>query len=135
MNKDDNKKKGKINDSRLSKLYNVTYVVTCYKPCKVRDFEEGTFDAVYSRDCIIHIREKKNLFERFFKWLKPGGQLLISDYTCCPDEEKTPEFWAYLADRKYDLRPAAEYLKFITGKNSCSDMKLTFFRCWFRSKS
>ena len=44
----------------------------------VRDFEEGTFDVVYSRDCIIHIREKKNLMERFYKWLKPGGQLLIS---------------------------------------------------------
>ena len=41
---------------------------------------------------------------------------MISDYTCCPDEEKTDEFWAYLADRKYDLRPADEYLKFITGE-------------------
>ena len=44
----------------------------------IRDFEEGTFDVVYTRDCIIHIREKKALFERFYKWLKPGGQLLIS---------------------------------------------------------
>ena len=41
---------------------------------------------------------------------------LLLDYTCCPDEEKSDEFWAYLADRKYDLRPADEYLKFITGK-------------------
>ena len=44
----------------------------------IRDFEEGTFDVVYTRDCIIHIREKDALFERFYKWLKPGGQLLIS---------------------------------------------------------
>ena len=44
----------------------------------VRDFEEASFDVVYTRDCIIHIREKKNLMERFYKWLKPGGQLLIS---------------------------------------------------------
>merc|ERR1712176_343693 len=80
----------------------------------VRDFKEGSFDVVYSRDCIIHIREKKLLFERFYKWLKPGGQLLVSDYTCCPDEQKPKEFWAYLADRKYDLRPGDEYLKFIT---------------------
>ena len=94
---------------------------------KVRDFEEGTFDAVYSRDCIIHIREKKNLFERFYKWLKPGGQLLISDYTCCPDHEKTDEFWAYLADRKYDLRPADEYLGFITGKVMCPNYSLVDF--------
>ena len=38
-----------------------------------------------------------------------------SDYTCCPDEQKTEEFWAYLADRKYDLRPINEYADFIKG--------------------
>jgi len=77
----------------------------------IRDFEEGSFDVVYTRDCIIHIREKDALFQRFYKWLKPGGQLLISDYTCCPDEEKPEEFWAYLADRKYDLIPGDDYLQ------------------------
>ena len=47
----------------------------------------------------------------------PPTQLIIVllDYTCCPDEEKPDEFWKYLADRKYDLRPGNEYLKFITG--------------------
>jgi len=81
----------------------------------VKDFEPESFDVVYSRDCIIHIREKAALFERFFKWLKPGGKLMISDYTCCPDEEKPDEFWTYLADRKYDLRPIEEYAAFIRG--------------------
>jgi len=79
----------------------------------VRDFPPESFDVIYSRDCIIHIREKKELFERFFRWLKPGGRLMISDYTCCTDEEKTEEFWEYLADRKYDLRPIGEYKNFI----------------------
>jgi len=80
----------------------------------IKDFPAASFDVIYSRDCIIHIREKKELFERFFRWLKPGGRLMISDYTCCTDEKKTEEFWAYLADRKYDLRPIDEYLAFIT---------------------
>ena len=44
----------------------------------VREFDEASFDVIYTRDCIIHIREKKALFERFYKWLKPGGQLLVS---------------------------------------------------------
>ena len=44
----------------------------------IRDFEEGEFDVIYSRDCIIHIREKADLFARFYKWLKPGGRLVIS---------------------------------------------------------
>ena len=44
----------------------------------VKEFEPESFDVIYSRDCIIHIREKAALFERFFRWLKPGGKLVIS---------------------------------------------------------
>ena len=40
------------------------------------------------------------------------------DYTCCPDEEKPEEFWAYLADRKYDLIPGDDYLQKIKSKIS-----------------
>ena len=44
----------------------------------ILDFEPESFDVVYTRDCIIHIREKAELFSRFFKWLKPGGKLMVS---------------------------------------------------------
>ena len=45
------------------------------------------------------------------------------DYTCCPDEEKPEEFWAYLADRKYDLIPGDDYLQKIKSKSQKSFLR------------
>ena len=35
-------------------------------------FQNGYFDLIYSRDTILHIKDKANLFAQFKKWLKPG---------------------------------------------------------------
>ena len=53
----------------------------------------------------------------------------LLDYICCPDEEKTEEFWTYLADRKYDLRPMNEYADFLKGAGF--DVKATNMSEWF----
>eukprot|EP00210_Caulerpa_lentillifera_P008511 g8118.t1 len=47
--------------------------------CMTCEMDEGTFDAIFSFSCILHIKDKATLFKRLFKWLKPGGQLLICD--------------------------------------------------------
>ncbi len=44
------------------------------------DYPAESFDVIYSRDCLLHIADKPALFKQFFKWLKPGGRVLISDY-------------------------------------------------------
>jgi hypothetical protein len=54
---------------------------------------------------------------------------LSIDYICCPDEEKSDEFWKYLADRKYDLRPMNEYADFLKGAGF--DVKATNMSEWF----
>lgn len=46
-------------------------------------------------------------------WLKPGGQLLISDY-CCGEKPWTPVFEAYVKQRAYILYTPSQY-----GKVSC----------------
>ena len=40
--------------------------------------------------------------------LKPGGQLLISDY-CRAAAAPSPGFAAYISQRGYDLHPVADY--------------------------
>ncbi|XP_026194146.1 phosphomethylethanolamine N-methyltransferase [Cyclospora cayetanensis] len=70
-----------------------------------------TIDLVYSRDTILHltVEEKKLLFSRAFSWLKPGGQLVITDYCCGPPESWDDEFKAYLKERNYHLVQLDQY--------------------------
>jgi phosphoethanolamine N-methyltransferase len=72
------------------------------------DYPENHYDVVYSRDTILHIADKKSLFENFFKCLKPGGKVVITDY-CQGDlsklgkEEYNQDFKEYVAERGYHL--------------------------------
>ncbi|XP_023814860.1 phosphoethanolamine N-methyltransferase isoform X1 [Oryzias latipes] len=83
-----------------------------------RTFPEGSFDVVYSRDTILHIDDKLALFRRFHSWLKPGGQLLISDY-CCGEKPWSQAFESYVKQRGYILYTPAQYGKFIQEAGFC----------------
>ncbi|XP_048364808.1 phosphoethanolamine N-methyltransferase 3-like [Sphaerodactylus townsendi] len=73
-----------------------------------RVFPEGHFDVIYSRDTILHVGDKIGLFQRFLLWLKPGGQLLISDY-CCGPRPWSEVFTKYVKQRGYSLLMPQEY--------------------------
>ncbi|XP_071959479.1 phosphoethanolamine N-methyltransferase-like [Antedon mediterranea] len=64
-----------------------------------REFPEGYFDAIYSKDVILHIVRKKDLFKKFLKWLKPGGKLLITDYCKTENEQFSDLMQAYMEKR------------------------------------
>ena len=59
-------------------------------------------------DTILHIDDKLRLFQNFYKWLKPGGQLMITDY-CCTADEWSPDYAAYVKQRGYNLLSVADY--------------------------
>ncbi|ETP40953.1 hypothetical protein F442_11791, partial [Phytophthora nicotianae P10297] len=75
-----------------------------------KEFPDASFDVVYSRDTILHIEDKQALFAKFFRWLKPGGRVLISDY-CRGEQEPTDRFKAYVAGRGYHLLSPSQYGK------------------------
>jgi len=43
-------------------------------------FEDDTFDAVFSKDAIIHVADKQALYEELLRVLKPGGRLFVGDW-------------------------------------------------------
>lgn len=43
-------------------------------------FPNETFDVVFSKDAIIHIQDKHGLYGEAFRVIRPGGQLIVSDW-------------------------------------------------------
>ncbi|CAI0380582.1 unnamed protein product [Linum tenue] len=76
--------------------------------CTKKTYPDNSFDVIYSRDTILHIQDKPALFRSFFKWLKPGGKVLISDY-CKSAGTASPEFAEYIKQRGYDLHDVKAY--------------------------
>ncbi|KAL6350959.1 hypothetical protein AAG906_031545 [Vitis piasezkii] len=76
--------------------------------CTKKTYPDNTFDVIYSRDTILHIQDKPALFKSFFKWLKPGGKVLITDY-CKRAGPPSPEFQEYIEQRGYDLHDVKAY--------------------------
>ena len=56
----------------------------------------------------MNVQDKPALFKSFYKWLKPGGKVLISDY-CKSAGPPSPEFAAYIKQRGYDLHSVEAY--------------------------
>lgn len=82
---------------------------------KLSDLEENSFDVIYSRDMMLHIDDKANLFSNFYKWLKPGGQVIFTDYVRGDKKDYSSEFKAYVAQRQYHLLTVKEYYNIMQG--------------------
>jgi len=66
------------------------------------------YDAIYSRDVFLHIKDKSRLFYVLYSSLKAGGKLLFTDY-CCGEQPWTKTFVDYVQNRQYYLHTLPEY--------------------------
>ena len=89
---------------RLAKKYDVTDRVEfrCVEPGPL-PFEDESFDAVTSKDSIIHIADKHALAADIFRVLKPGGWFAASDWLAGYEGEPSPEMKAYLVAEALDF--------------------------------
>ncbi|GFU03740.1 phosphoethanolamine N-methyltransferase [Nephila pilipes] len=72
------------------------------------EYDDGSFDTIYSRDTLLHIPNKDELFKNFERWLKPGGKILFTDYTRS-EKENSSHFEKYINDRGYNLLTLHQY--------------------------
>ncbi|CAG0916015.1 unnamed protein product [Notodromas monacha] len=77
--------------------------------CLLMEVPESTFDVIYSRDAMLHIADKPTLFARLYKWLKPGGKLVITDYCHGEKLQHSEEYVKYVKSRNYHLLTVVDY--------------------------
>lgn len=66
-------------------------------------FSDASFDAVTSKDSIIHIADKDALATDVCRVLKPGGWFAASDWLAGYDGEPSPEMKAYIVAEGLDF--------------------------------
>ena len=74
------------------------------------DLETGTFDLVWTRDCILYVSEKNLVWSNVYAALKPGGQLFVADF-CRGRGLLSDEFETYLEECRYYLQALDEYVR------------------------
>lgn len=71
----------------LSKGLDINYIVS---PVEYLEFEENSFDVITACQCFMYF-DKNILIPKIYKWLKPGGHLLIMFMVWLPFESEIAE--------------------------------------------
>ncbi len=59
-------------------------------------YGEATFDAVFSKDALIHVEDKRAIAAEIFRVMKPGGQFAASDWMLGADGPMSDRLRSYI---------------------------------------
>ncbi len=81
----------------------------------IHDFnwEPETFDVIWSRETLLHVPRKERLFGKFYRWTRPGGYLIVTDYAR-RSGKGSPKFEAYVRESGYPLVDLKTYGRVIS---------------------
>jgi sterol 24-C-methyltransferase len=62
------------------------------------DFDDESFDGVYTMETFVHSAEPARVLAEFFRVLRPGGRIVMFEYSRTPEEQLSAE-----ANKAFDL--------------------------------
>jgi ubiquinone/menaquinone biosynthesis C-methylase UbiE len=66
-------------------------------------FKSQTFDVVFSKDAIIHVPKKEDIYAESLRVLRPGGRLLVSDWLRGDGENVAQRVQEFIAASGHDF--------------------------------
>jgi len=96
-------------------------------------FEDGSFDAVFSKDAMIHIADKEALFAEVFRVLAPGGVVAACDWMSSTDGLFSAELKRYieLEDLGFGMASPARYRDAMASAGF-EDILMTDRNAWYK---
>ena len=95
-------------------------------------FEDESFDAVFSKDSLVHVKDKTEILSDIFRILKAGGVFAASDWLCDSDSESEPALEKFRALAHLDFVMAtAKEMEEILRKAGFDNVTSRDRRSWF----
>ena len=67
-------------------------------------FGDASFDAVFSKDAIIHVADKAGIYREIARVLRPGGRLFVSDWLTTDGHDRGPLMDQFLQATGHDFQ-------------------------------
>jgi len=99
-------------------------------------FEDASFDAVFSKDSMIHIPDKPALFNDVLRVLRPGGIFLASDWMQSAAGPKAPEMATFVetSGLSFNLGITDE-LPAMLETTGFTDIRVVDRNAWYRDEA
>jgi phosphoethanolamine N-methyltransferase len=95
-------------------------------------FADESFDVAFSKDAIVHVRDKEALYTEILRILCPGGRLLVSDWLRGDGDALTPMVEEFITASGHDFTLVSlRELGRILEKVGFADIELEDRRDWY----
>ncbi len=98
-----------LSTERLQQL-NLSNVAFQQADITTAELKANAFDLIWTVDCFLYISGKQAVWDKFYKTLKPKGQVLMVDY-CGNADDSSDEFKNYTETCGYHMQDIPSYAK------------------------